>query len=106
MVMRLIDSTSAVQRDLFAWGAQTHAAGAVKRVEQDERDREDRREQRRDRYERGMDEGQTDFDTTLTDAMDSVDLHANQLVLPGMEQTLTAPLVPEDFRGRRLDLEA
>ena len=109
MVLRNIDNTSVVQRELFEWGMQTHAPGAVKRVEQHERDREDQQEQRRDRYEHTDRPGEDapDFDQALTEAGSEPPEATNQLPLPGMNDAAAQPVrVPGDFRGRRLDLEA
>lgn len=112
MVMRLIDNTSTVQKDLFQWVGQAHATSARQRTERQPRQREDESPSSRDSYEHtaGEDEPPADFEETLhalgVAAAASHEAHG-QLALPGMEEAADLSIsAPGDPRGRRLDLEA
>ena len=110
MVIRLIDNTSVVQMDLLEWGTQTHAPGAVKRVEQRRRDERGHEQERRPRREQFQD---SDTYVDFEGALRSVILRERplresvaQLALPGMEAVLDQGEDAADPRGHQLDLEA
>lgn len=110
MIPRLIDNASTVQRDLFEFGVQTHAAGAVNRSEQHKREREDQ-EQQADSFERHRDRDEA-FEQLLQRAQALAETAAvaagEQLALPGDDFNWLRPggRSADDPRGRQLDLEA